>query len=128
MTRIFIVIGALLGFLGVGIGAFGTHALEAHFLANPGLEGTYNIAADYQMYHALGLLAIAWLHSRTDSPLARLAGWLFVAGVVLFSGSLYALAVFNIPIMGAVAPLGGVSFLGGWLLFGLAAWRNYPSS
>ena len=115
---------ALLGFLAVGIGAFGAHALEAHFTANPEREPTYETAVQYQMFHVVGLLAVAYLQGQRPSNLKRTAGWLFVAGTVLFCGSLYVLAVFQISAMGAVAPLGGLSFLTGWALLGVSALRE----
>ena len=123
MSRTFIIIAAILGFLGVALGAFGAHGLEATFEAN-GRVDTFHTATQYQMYHTLALLAIAWLESKSPNRLLRWAGYLFIAGVVLFSGSLYILSIFDVRIMGAVAPLGGLSFLGGWALLGLAAWQE----
>jgi len=75
------------------------------------------------MYHALGLLAVAWIASRSPSPLAAWAGWLLVLGTVLFSGSLYALALSGIRIFGAITPLGGLAFMAGWICLALAARR-----
>jgi len=124
MDRTFLAVAALLGFLAVGIGAFGAHALEDHFTANPEREPTYETAVQYQMFHVVGLLAVAYLEGQRSSNLKRAAGWLFVAGTVLFSGSLYMLAVFQISAMGAVAPFGGVSFLTGWALLGVSAFRE----
>jgi uncharacterized membrane protein YgdD (TMEM256/DUF423 family) len=127
MNRFLLMVAALLGFLAVGLGAFGAHALEAHFAANPTRQPTYETAVQYQMFHVVGLLAAAYLSGQTPGRLPRLAGWLFVAGTVLFSGSLYILAVFQIGVMGAVAPLGGVSLLVGWALLGLAGWQQASS-
>jgi uncharacterized membrane protein YgdD (TMEM256/DUF423 family) len=126
MSRTFIIIAAIIGFLGVAFGAFGTHGLAATFEAN-GRAGTFDTATQYQMVHALTLLAVAWLESKSPNRLLRWAGYLFIVGVVLFSGSLYILSIFDVRIMGAVAPLGGAAFLGGWALLGLAAWRNENS-
>lgn len=105
--------GALAAALAVGAGAFGAHALRARL--SPADLGTFETAARYQMYHALALLAVAWLVDR-GHPRANAAGWAFLAGIVLFSGSLYVLTLGGIRWMGAVTPLGGVAFLVGWLL------------
>ncbi len=123
MNRMFLTLAAVFGFVAVGLGAFGTHALDAHFTANPNRETTYETAVQYQMFHVVGLLAIAWLDTRAHSRITKTAGWLFTAGILLFCGSLYILAVFQISAMGAVAPLGGLSFLTGWVLTALSAWR-----
>jgi uncharacterized membrane protein YgdD (TMEM256/DUF423 family) len=125
-SRNFILLAALFGFVGVALGAFGTHGLAAHFSAYPNLEDTFRTAVQYQMYHALALLGAAWLVERTSARTARLAGWLFTVGILVFSGSLYILSLFDLRIMGAVAPLGGLALLGGWLCLGLAAWRMSP--
>lgn len=120
MTRIFGMLGALAGFLGVALGAFGVHALRASLEAS-GRLGTYETAVQYQLIHALALLAAAWAAERWPGRLTRAAGALFAAGIVLFSGSLYLLAIFELRFMGAVAPLGGAAFLAGWACLGLAA-------
>jgi uncharacterized membrane protein YgdD (TMEM256/DUF423 family) len=123
MNRTFLTLAAVFAFLAVGLGAFGSHALEAHFAANPEREPTYETAVQYQMFHVVGLIVVAWLDGKQARQMTKAAGWLFAAGIVLFSGSLYLLATLQISAMGAVAPLGGVSFLTGWVLTGLAAWR-----
>lgn len=126
MIRNFILIAAVLGFLGVALGAFGAHALDATLQAN-GRADTFDTANHYHLIHALAIIAAAWVESRTssDNPTAkrwgRLAGWFFLAGEVLFSGSLYILAIFNLGFMGAVAPFGGFALLAGWASLGLAA-------
>jgi uncharacterized membrane protein YgdD (TMEM256/DUF423 family) len=119
----FVLIAAVLGFLGVALGAFGTHGLRAIFEAN-GRADTFETATQYHMYHALALLAVAWVESRSPSRSIRWAGYLFILGVVLFSGSLYVLAIFDLGFMGAVAPLGGASLLAAWALLGWSAWRT----
>lgn len=124
MNRTFLVIAAILGFLAVGIGAFGAHALEAHFIANPNRQPTYETAVQYQMFHVVGLIAVAWLDGQKPNRLLKTAGWFFLAGTILFSGSLYVLAVFQISAMGAVAPFGGTSFMIGWGLLAYAASKN----
>lgn len=123
-SRFLISLAALTGFLGVAFGAFGSHGLAAYFAANPAREATYATAVQYQLVHALALVAAAWVLERFPGRAARLAGALFAAGIVLFSGSLYVLSLTELRFMGAVAPLGGLALLGGWLCLGLAAWRS----
>ena len=122
MDRIFATFGALSGFIAVGAGAFGAHGLKARLA--PDLLAVFDTAARYQMIHALALLAVAWAIARQDSRAAVASGWCFVAGTLLFSGSLYLLALTGVHGLGAVTPLGGVLFLAGWLLLALAAWRG----
>lgn len=121
MDRLFFGIGALSALVSVAAGAFGAHALRARLTAE--YLAVFETAARYQMYHALGLLAVAWAITRWPGPLLVWAGWLFVAGTVLFSGSLYILAMTGTRWWGAVTPLGGVAFLGGWLCLALSS-RN----
>lgn len=121
-------IAALLGALSVGIGAFGAHGLAA-FLAATGRAATFETAVRYQMYHALALLGIGiWQQQRPDlkRALNRIAGsWL--AGIVLFSGSLYALIFSGLTWLGAITPLGGVALIAGWLLLvGATSQRTTP--
>ena len=110
--RTFFRIGALSALIAVAAGAFGAHALRARLA--PDLLQVFETAARYQMYHALALLAVAWATSRTDAAGPRWAGWLFVAGTLLFSGSLYLLALTGARWLGAVTPLGGVEWSVGW--------------
>ena len=121
MDRRFFGLGAGSAFLSVAAGAFGAHALRARLA--PELLAVFETAARYQMYHALGLIAVAWAVTRWPGALAHLAGWLFVAGTLLFSGSLYLLALTGVRWLGAVTPLGGVAFLAGWACLVLAARR-----
>lgn len=121
IARAWAVAGAVAAFFGVGLGAFGAHALSdlpAERVAN------WETGARYQMYHAFGLLAVALAVGRWPTSVARHAGTAFVAGIVLFSGSLYAIALSGVRLFGAVAPIGGVAFLIGWALLGLTAWRE----
>lgn len=118
--RLFALTGALSAFLAVLAGAFAAHALRARL--TPDLLAVFETGARYQMYHALGLLAAAWLAERTARPAARWAGGFFLAGTVLFSGSLYLLALSGARGFGAVTPLGGAAFLAGWLCLARAAW------
>ena len=105
---------AALCFLTVGLGAFGAHVLKATLTANA-MTDVWNKAVLYQFVHALALLVLASLPGAS-----RLASWLFVAGIVIFSGSLYVLALTNVKWLGAITPLGGLCFLAGWLM--LAVW------
>src|SRR5262245_35317535 len=122
MERTFLLLGAVMGFLGVALGAFGAHALDATLKANQ-REGTFETATQYHMYHALALLAVAWSATRWPDNLTYWAGYLFILGIILFSGSLYALSITNQRWLGAITPLGGLAFLAGWVCLGLAAWR-----
>lgn len=119
MDRLFVRLGAASGFLAVAAGAFGAHALRTRLA--PDLLPVFETAARYQMYHALALLAVAWVAERWPGPLPQWAGWLFVVGTVLFSGSLYALALSGVRWLGAITPLGGAAFLAGWICLALAA-------
>lgn len=121
IVRTFLVIAAILGGLSVAGGAFASHALREN-LTERSLE-IFETGARYQMYHALALLAVAILLSRADvaSGLLTAAGFAFIAGVLIFSGSLYALSLSGIKWMGAVAPLGGTAFLIGWGCLAVAA-------
>ena len=122
MDRLFFSLGALSGLISVAAGAFGAHALRARL--TPEYLAVFETGARYQMYHALGLLAVAWAITRWPGPLLLWAGWLFLVGSVLFSGSLYTLALSGARWWGAVTPLGGVAFLAGWLCLALAALRT----
>jgi uncharacterized membrane protein YgdD (TMEM256/DUF423 family) len=122
MERIFFTLGSLSGLIAVAAGAFGAHSLRDRLSAD--LLATFETGARYQMYHALALLLAAWAITRWPGPLTSAAGWLFVAGTLIFSGSLYALSLSGQRWLGAITPLGGVAFIGGWLCLALAAWRG----
>ncbi|HEY0601575.1 MAG TPA: DUF423 domain-containing protein [Herpetosiphonaceae bacterium] len=122
MDRTFLVIGALSALIGVAAGAFGAHGLRERLSAD--LLATFETGARYQMYHAFALIAVAWAYTRWPGSLLTTSGWLFVLGTLLFSGSLYLLSLSGIRWLGAITPLGGLAFLGGWLLLALAAWRG----
>ncbi len=122
MDRLFFALGALSAFISVAAGAFGAHALKARLPSD--LLTVFETGARYQLFHALGLLAVAWASTRWGGGAVTAAGWLFVAGTILFSGSLYALALTGIRALGAVTPLGGVAFLAGWALLAWAAARG----
>ena len=119
MDRSFFTLGAASAFLAVAAGAFGAHALRVRL--SPELLAVFETGARYQMYHALGLLAVAWAAARWPGALPRAAGSLFAVGTVLFSGSLYALALTGVRWLGVITPLGGVAFLAGWICLALAA-------
>ena len=121
MERLFFSLGAASALIAVAAGAFGAHALRAQLSSE--MLAVFETGARYQMYHALGLLAVAWAATRWPGPWAVRAGWLFVAGTVLFSGSLYTLAISGIRALGAVTPLGGAAFLAGWVCLILAVRR-----
>lgn len=113
MERLFFALGALSGFLSVGLGAFAAHALKGRVGAEA--LATFELGVRYQMYHALALLAVGWALTRWPGPALAASGWLFVAGTVLFSGTLYALGLGAPRWLGAVTPVGGVALLAGWL-------------
>jgi len=121
-VKTFFVLGALFAALGVGLGAFGAHALRAALPAE-GLA-PFAIGVRYQMYHALALIAVAWASTEWPSSALTIAGWAFVAGIVIFSGSLYVLVLSGQRWLGAVTPIGGVSLIVGWVLLGWSAWRG----
>lgn len=119
MIKLFVVVGAIMAGLAVAAGAFGAHALEAR-LDERMLE-VWETAARYQMYHALGLIAAAWLGQQVQHSATTVAGVAFIAGIVLFSGSLYVLALSGIRWLGAITPIGGVGFIIGWAALAFAA-------
>lgn len=120
MDRLFVALGALSAFVAVALGAFGAHGLRGRL--SPEALAVFEVGVRYQTYHALGLLAVAWASARWPGGAAVAAGWLFVAGTVVFSGSLYAVALGGQRWPGAVTPLGGLAFLAGWLALAWAAW------
>ena len=119
MDRLFLGIGSLSALVSVAAGAFGAHALRTRI--SPEYLAVFETGARYQMYHALAMLVVAWAVTRWPGPLPVWAGWLFLAGTVLFSGSLYLLATTGVRWLGAITPLGGVAFMAGWLCLALAA-------
>ncbi|MCX7088274.1 MAG: DUF423 domain-containing protein [Methylococcales bacterium] len=115
MHSLFLLFGALAAFTGVGLGAFGAHGLKA--ILSPEMLDVYKTGVNYQMWHALGLLIIALIQQHAPtSKLLYWAGCLMASGIVLFSGSLYCLAIMNIKWLGMITPLGGLAFLIAWLL------------
>jgi uncharacterized membrane protein YgdD (TMEM256/DUF423 family) len=119
-TRLFAALAAVLALVGVALGAFGAHGLRGMLSAQD--LATFETGVRYQMYHALALLGVAWATTRWPGGSTVAAGWLFVAGILIFSGSLYVLVLTGQRWLGAVTPLGGLSFLLGW---GLLAWSAF---
>jgi uncharacterized membrane protein YgdD (TMEM256/DUF423 family) len=113
MQRHFLLIGAVLGFLGVAVGAFGAHGLQNRL--SPDMLAVFEVGVRYQMYHVFALLIVAAsIGHAGQARLLTAAGWSFVAGIVIFSGSLYALALTSTTLFGAITPIGGLAFLIGW--------------
>ncbi|MEL6927298.1 MAG: DUF423 domain-containing protein [Cyanobacteria bacterium J06600_6] len=122
MTRIFLTIASMLGGISVVFGAFASHALKDRLSANS--LSIWETGTKYQMYHALALMLVAILVSRfPNSILLVVAGYAFIAGIFVFSGSLYALTLTGIKWLGAITPIGGLAFIVGWLCLALATWR-----
>ena len=119
MDRTFLLVGALAGFLAVTFGAFGAHALRERL--SPEMLAVFETGVRYHMYHALALLLVSAMMPRLGGWLVVSSGWLFTAGIVLFSGSLYVLAFTGITIFGAITPIGGLAFLAGWACLAIAA-------
>lgn len=122
-AKLFLSLGAIAAMLAVILGAFGAHALRAKVPAD--LLAVYNTGVQYHFWHALGLLAIGLIAiNLRDSALLVWAGWLMLAGIVLFSGSLYVLAVTGVRSLGAITPFGGVAFIAAWALLAWAVVRT----
>jgi uncharacterized membrane protein YgdD (TMEM256/DUF423 family) len=114
MDRFFFAAGSLMAFLAVALGAFGAHALKSKLSAD--MLDIFEVGVRYQMYHALGLIAVSWALSRWPESNLNAAGWAFIIGIVIFSGSLYVLSLTGIRWFGAITPIGGVAFLAGWAI------------
>jgi uncharacterized membrane protein YgdD (TMEM256/DUF423 family) len=119
VSRYFASLAAILAGLSVAAGAFGAHALRARL--EPDLLPVFETGARYQMYHAIALFICSWFLSSGPNVWAERAGWAFLTGILLFSGSLYALALSGVRVLGAVTPFGGVAFLAGWIMLAVAA-------
>jgi uncharacterized membrane protein YgdD (TMEM256/DUF423 family) len=128
MHKKFITTGALLGAIAVALGAFGAHGLKK--IVEPETVQTFQTGVQYQMYHALALLLTGLLYEKCSQKYARIAGYLFIAGIILFSGSLYALTIGKAAEVtalgkaGIITPQGGVCFIAGWLFLFFAAMKN----
>ena len=119
MDKTFLLIGALAGFAGVALGAFGAHALRSRL--SPEMLVVFETGVRYQMYHAFAILIVALILARRGGWMISASGWFFTAGIVLFSGSLYLLALTGVTLLGAITPIGGLAFLIGWACLALAA-------
>ena len=122
MAERWFAIGAWLGALGVGLGAFGAHGLKTRVSAD--MVAVWETGSRYQVMHALALLATAWACERWPGTFANGAGWLFLAGIAIFSGSLYVLALTGARGWGAITPVGGFCFIAGWVCLAMAAMRG----
>jgi uncharacterized membrane protein YgdD (TMEM256/DUF423 family) len=122
MDRTFFLLGALSAFVGVVAGAFGAHGLKERLSAE--MLAVFETGVRYQMYHAFALIAAAWASARWPGAWTSAAGWLFVAGTLVFSGSLYVLSLTGLRWLGAITPLGGLAFLAGWLCLAAACWKS----
>jgi len=121
MPRTFLLLAAFFGFTAVALGAFAAHGLKSRLPLD--LLAVFQTGVQYQMFHALALLALAVLAKQVISNTLLLAGVLFVLGILLFSGSLYLLALTGTRTLGMITPIGGLAFLGGWLCLGIVGWR-----
>lgn len=117
--KIFILLGSIFALLSVAAGAFGAHALQDQ--VEPRMLEVWETAARYQMYHALALFAAAWLYEQTEATTALVGGWSFVAGILVFSGSLYLLVFTGARGLGAITPIGGLAMMIGWFCCMLTA-------
>lgn len=122
MIRVFFFLGALSALIGVAAGAFGAHVLKGRISAE--LMIVFEKGARYQMYHAFALMAAAWAQMKWPSTIVLAGGWLFAIGTILFSGSLYLLSLSGVRWLGAITPLGGLSFLAGWACLARAALKS----
>ncbi len=122
MDRLFFALGSLSGFVGVLLGAFAAHGLKSRIGADA--LATFEIGVRYQMYHAFALLAVGLAYAKWPGTALAASGWLFVAGTVVFSGSLYVLSFTGARWLGAITPFGGLALLAGWLCLAWAAWKG----
>lgn len=122
MKNLFFVLGSAFSLLGVIFGAFGAHTLKDR-LAKEMLD-IFEVGVRYQMYHGIGLIVVAWALSQWQNSLTAAAGWCFVAGILIFSGSLYILSLTGIRWLGAITPIGGLAFIAGWGCLILAVYRK----
>ena len=122
MERLFMLLASLSGFIAVAAGAFGAHALKKRLSED--MFAVFEVGVRYQMYHVFALIAVAWMISKSASPVLTTAGVCFVIGSLVFSGSLYLLALTGTRWLGAITPIGGLAFLLGWLCLAWAVWKT----
>ncbi len=122
IAKLFLSIGAISGALGVMLGAFGAHGLKNKLTAE--MMAVYKTAVEYQFYHTLALLAVGLVAMHIPSRPLTTSGWLFTAGILIFSGSLYVLSISGIKWLGAITPIGGLCFIVGWVLLAVAAFKS----
>ena len=120
MDRFFFLSGAVAAFIAVALGAFGAHSLKTKLSAD--MLNIFEIGVRYQMYHALGLIAVAWATTRWPEANLNAAGWAFIVGIIVFSGSLYLLSATDIRWLGAITPIGGVMLIAGWAVIATNLW------
>ena len=118
--------GAFFGFSGVALGAFGAHGLRR--ILSPDMIALFETAVRYQLYHTFAIFISAFLAERPERRYASYSGAAFIAGILLFSGSLYALALSGVPMLGMITPLGGIAFLVGWIFLFLAAFKMHQEN
>jgi uncharacterized membrane protein YgdD (TMEM256/DUF423 family) len=122
MEKLFFTAGSLIALLGVAAGAFGGHILKRSI--SPEMYDVFEVGVRYHIYHALALLAASWACQQWPGPWSTNAGWCFLAGIVLFSGSLYFMSLSGMRWLGAVTPIGGLAFMVGWFCLAVAAWTS----
>lgn len=122
MAKLFITLASLSGMLAVMLGAFGAHALKGRL--DTYAAGVFETAVQYHFYHSLALLAVGVIAlSQPQTVLLKSSAWLFLIGIVVFSGSLYLLSVTGVRWLGAITPLGGLAFIGGWACLAASGWK-----
>jgi uncharacterized membrane protein YgdD (TMEM256/DUF423 family) len=122
MNRNILLAGAVFMALGVLFGGFGAHALKK--ILSPDMLVVYNTGVEYQFYHALGLLLVGLIGFRIESKWLNWSGILMIFGIIIFSGSLYALSISGLKILGAITPIGGLAFVAGWICLAIAVWKR----
>jgi uncharacterized membrane protein YgdD (TMEM256/DUF423 family) len=122
MDRTLFIAGCISALVSVAAGAFGAHGLKDRISKD--LLNVFEVAARYQMYHAFALIAAAWAYSQWHNNLSSWAGWSFIAGTILFSGSLYLMSFTGIKWLGAITPIGGLLFMVGWVMLAISAWKR----
>jgi uncharacterized membrane protein YgdD (TMEM256/DUF423 family) len=125
-VKTFLILGSLSSFLAVALGAFAAHSLKEKL--PPDMLAVFEVGVRYHLYHSLALFVVAWISSQFPGTNIPVAGWFFVAGMILFSGSLYLMSVTGMKWLGMITPLGGLCFLGGWVWIAYGVWKSTMSS